>query len=243
MNGDPSDQTLIEIVSASTPETIDDVIDLMQDLDAALPRDDGLKWFNLLYLQVTKGVLSHQPANGWADPNWLARLDVVFAKLYFAAISNLGSPATIPRSWLALFEARHRAGIDRIQFAVAGMNAHINHDLPFALVQTNNEFGLEPDLASPEHSDFQRVNDILETLLPEVLEFLATGILGELAQDSGKVGRILAMWSVRKARDTAWENSKILELTEGLPLVHDRFVAVLDSVTGLAGRGLLLPIQ
>ena len=31
MNGGPSDQSLIEIVGASTPATIDDVIDVMQN--------------------------------------------------------------------------------------------------------------------------------------------------------------------------------------------------------------------
>jgi hypothetical protein len=244
MNNDPSDQALVEIVGASTPATINDVIDVMQRIDSALPSNDGLKWFNLLYLLVTKGVLAHQPENGWGDAAWLSRLDVVFANLYFAAVENAGNhAAAIPSSWSALFEARHRVGIDRIQFALAGMNAHINHDLPFVLVQTNEEFGLNPDLTSRQHEDFEQVNNILEGLLPEVLQFLATGILGEIAQDSGKIGRVLAMWNVRKARDTAWENSDILRLTDALPLVHDRFIAVLDSVTGLASRGLLLPIQ
>jgi hypothetical protein len=244
MNGDPSDQALLEIVSTSTPATIDDVINVMQKIDSALPSNDGIKWFNLLYLLVTKKVLANQPENGWADAAWLARLDVVFAILYFSEIRNLSSHAGgIPSSWSALFEARHQGGIDRIQFALAGMNAHINHDLPLALVQTNEELGLDPDLTSREHNDFEQVNNILEALLPEALQFLATGILGEIAQDSGKIGRVLAMWNVRKARDTAWENANILRLTEELPPVHDRFIAVLDRVTGLASRGLLLPIQ
>ena len=244
MHGVPSDQSLIEIVGASTPATIDEVVDVMQKIDDALPGNDGLKWFNSLYLLVTKEVLANQPGTGWYDAAWIARLDVVFANLYFSAIENLGShAATTPSSWSALFEARHRAGIDRIQFALAGMNAHINHDLPIALVQTNEELGLNPDLNSREHSDFQQVNNILEAVLPDALQFLATGILGEIAQDSGKIGRVLAMWNVRKARDTAWENSVILRLTERLPPVHERSIAVMDRVTGLAGRGLLLPIQ
>jgi hypothetical protein len=79
------------------------------------------------------------------------------------------------------------------------MNAHINHDLPFALEQTNQELGVDPAHGSPAHRDFNKVNDLLEGVLPRALEFLATGLLGEIAQDSGKIGRILAMWSVRKA--------------------------------------------
>jgi hypothetical protein len=244
MNGDLSNQSLAEIVGASKPATIDDVIDVMQKIDGALPGNDGLKWFNLLYLMVTKEVLTTPPGNGWADAAWIARLDVVFANLYFSAIQNLASPAAAtPSSWSALFEARHRAGIDRIQFALAGMNAHINHDLPFALLQTNEDLGRNPHLTSREHSDYEQVNNLLDAVLPGALQFLATGLLGEIAQDSGKIGRVLAMWNVRKARHTAWENSIILRHTDGLPPVHQRVIAVLDSVTGLAGRGLLLPIQ
>ena len=42
-----------------------------------------------------------------------------------------------------MLSARFTAGIDRIQFALAGMNAHINHDLSLALLATDQqtEFG------------------------------------------------------------------------------------------------------
>jgi hypothetical protein len=244
MNGNASDQALIEVVSASTPTTMEEVIAVIKEIDLVLPSSDGLKWFNLLYLMVTKEVLAHPPQNGWLRPGWLSHLDVVFANLYFLAIKRLaGNFSSMPSSWSARFEARHRAGIDRIQFALAGMNAHINHDLPFALEQTNKELDVDPGHASPEHDDFEQVNNILESVLPNALEFLATGILGQIAQDSGKIGRLLAMWNVRKARDTGWENSDILEQTEKLPLLQRQFVAVLDRVTGLASRGLLLPIR
>ena len=150
-----SDQRLIDIVIASTPSTIEDAIDVMEEINRTLAGDDGLKWFNLLYLLVTREVLDHPPVGGWLRPAWIARLDVIFANLYFTAIRNLTSPDSIPRSWAALFEARHRPGIDRIQFALAGMNAHINHDLPFALEQTNNQLHVDPDQGSPEHQGFR----------------------------------------------------------------------------------------
>ncbi len=44
-----------------------------------LPSSDGLKWFNLLYLKVTQQVETHPPPDGWENPLWLTRLDVVFA--------------------------------------------------------------------------------------------------------------------------------------------------------------------
>ena len=86
--GPTIDQKLLQIVAAAKPTTIDEVIDRMNRLDAALPASDGLKWFNWLYLLVTRGVKNNPPAAGWNDSQWVTRLDVVFANLYFAAIES-----------------------------------------------------------------------------------------------------------------------------------------------------------
>src|SRR5262249_53409550 len=138
---------------------------------------------------------------GWQNPAWLTRLDMVFAGFYFnALLAWLDGSTNVPESWNALFAARFQPGIERIQFALAGMNAHINHDLSQALLQTDAELNLTPGKTSPEHTDYERVNGLLEVVLPEALEFLATGILGELAQDTGKIGRLLAIWNVSAAR-------------------------------------------
>src|SRR5258708_3122613 len=179
MNNNGTDQQLLQIVNVAAPTTIDGVIAVMQSIDDLLPGDDGLKWFNLLYLFVTKEVRDHPPANGFADPVWLARVDVVFANFYFRAVGSFLNQAPTPSSWQALFEARHRPGIERIQFALSGMNAHINHDLSLALLQTDDELHLLPSLNSSEHGDYELVNGLLEAVLPQALQFLATGILGE----------------------------------------------------------------
>jgi len=241
MSGLPANQQLLQLVNGAAPVTIADVITVMQNIDSLLPNNDGLKWFNLLYLKVTQEVDGHPPANGWNDAAWLIRLDVVFAQLYFDAIAKfLNTAPNLPNSWKALFEARFRTGVDRIQFALAGMNAHINHDLALALLQTNQESGLNPDLSSPEHQDFEQVNGLLQAVLPSALEVLATGILGEVAQDTGKIGRFLAIWNVRIARDLAWDFADHLHGLDGVP----RAVALIgqDQLTGVIGRSLLLPV-
>jgi hypothetical protein len=206
-----------------------------------LPSNDGLKWFNRLYLMVTQEIDAQPPAKGWEDDTWLTRLDVVFATFYFAAIAGaLGQNADTASSWDALFEARARAGVDRIQFALAGMNAHINHDLALALLKTNDQLLLTPTLQSPEHDDYEHINVLLEEVLPTALNFLATGIVGELAQDTGKVGRLLAIWNVRAARDLAWDFADHLRNLG----VMSRELALegQDKLTGVIGRGLLLPL-
>lgn len=241
MGGCGTDDQLVQVTGGLPPASIADVLTVMQRIDTLLPSGDGLKWFNLLYMQVTQHVASNPPAAGWEDSAWLTRLDVVFAQFYFTALSNwLNNPTTVPSSWKALFEGRFRAGIERIQFALAGVNAHINHDLALALIQTDTEMNLVPDKTSAQHDDFEQVNGILEAVLPQALQFLATGILGELAEDTGKIGRLLAVWNVRAARDLAWDFASHLRLLTGIG--RETALKVQDQITGVVGRSLLLAV-
>ncbi len=121
----------------------------------------------------------------------------------------------MPSAWSALFEARYRTGIDRIQFALAGMNAHINHDLALALLATDAELNVVPAPGSPEFADYQSVNELLNTVMPSALTMLATDTLGVLAQDTGKVGRLLAFWDICRARDLAWDFANHLRALAG----------------------------
>jgi uncharacterized protein DUF5995 len=239
MSSDPNDLALLGIITTSNPQNIDDVIEVMTAIDAVLPGTDGLRWFNWLYLEVTKAVLNDPLAAGFNNPHWLRRLDVIFAKLYFASVNTFLTQQDTPSSWQALFESRHTPRIERIQFALAGMNAHINHDLSLALLQTNAELGIAPVKAGPEHQDFERVNDILERVLPATLHVLAEGgIIGELAEDTGKVGQLLAIWKVRQARDLAWDFADHLK---SLGPIRRRLALVAqDKLTGVIGRTLLL---
>jgi hypothetical protein len=237
----PADAQLLQIVTAASPASIADVIAVMQSIDGLLPSNDGLKWFNKLYLMVTQKIDTQPPPTGWEDAAWLTRLDVVFAGFYFAAIAGaLEQNANTASSWDALFEARNTAGIDRIQFALAGMNAHINHDLALALLQTDDELQLTLTLQSPEHDDYKHVNGLLEAALPSALNFLAAGIVGELAQDTGKVGRLLAIWNVQVARDLAWVFADHLRTLGNVS--RDLALEAQDKLTGVIGRSLLLPV-
>jgi len=95
-----------------------------------------LKWFNWLYLQVTQAVEARVADGGFADNPWLAQLDVEFAGLYFSALQSWLSGQATPACWQVLFAGRSQVAIVRIQFALAGLNAHINHALSEAMVST-----------------------------------------------------------------------------------------------------------
>ncbi len=233
----PADQPLYDLVNGLAPSTIADAIARMQAVDALLPVNDGLKWFNRLYLMVTQQVDLHPPGGAWQSPVWLTRLDVVFAGLYFDAVAGFLGGGSVPSAWSALFEARYRTGIDRIQFALAGMNAHINRDLALALLTTDAELSVIPAADSPESADYQSVNDLLKTVMPSVLTMLATDTLGVLAEDTGKIGRLLAFWDICSARNLAWDFANHLRDLTGL--TRDAAITAQDATTGALGRAIL----
>ena len=232
-----ADQPLYDLVNSSAPTTISDVIARMQEIDTLLLTRDGLKWFNRLYLMVTQQVDLNPPDGAWQNPVWLTQLDVVFAGIYFSAVADFLGGQPVPSAWSALFEARYRTGIDRIQFALAGMNAHINHDLALALLTTDADLNVVPAPASPEFADYQSVNDLLNRVMPSALNMLATDTLGVLAQDTGKIGRLLAFWDICQARDLAWNFANHLRSLDSL--ARDAALTAQDGLTGVVGRAIL----
>src|ERR1035437_6890261 len=92
------DDQLLAAVQAA-PQSVDDVIRTMQAIDAICSDGDGLKWFNWLYLGVTRAVGARVAAGGFHDPAWMAALDVQFAELYFGALGSAFSGGGAPGSW------------------------------------------------------------------------------------------------------------------------------------------------
>jgi len=227
-------------VSTASVETIADAIAVMKSIDALLPENDGLKWFNRMYQMVTEDVNTTPPDGSWKHRAWLQRLDVVFAEFYFDAVANYLAGRTVAASWRALFEARFTPCIDRIQFALAGMNAHINHDLALALLRTDADLNIVPAHDGPEYADYESVNMILNDLMPSILNMLATDALGYVAQDTGKIGRILAYWNICRARDLAWDFADHLRNLRGI--AYDTALDIQDAFTGALGRAILAQV-
>jgi Family of unknown function (DUF5995) len=214
--------------------TIADVIARMQAIGEGLPRQDGVACFNRLYLAVTQAVLD---AHGtFSSPDFLGRLDVRFAELYLHALTEP------PRAWQPLLEARSRDDIAPLQFALAGMNAHINRDLPCALVQTYEELGLELRRLGPEYHDYLAVNAILVSTETVAKREFLEGDLRVVDEALGQLDDVVAMWNVERARDAAWTNAETLWSLRALPELAEAFSHTLDGIVGFASRGLLRPI-
>lgn len=235
------DASLIASV-ANQPASIADVLSTMQAIDALTVNGDGLKWFNWLYFQVTQAVEARVSAGGFADAAFLSELDVQFARLYFTALKNQLSGQPLPGCWQTLFSRRNDTALTRIQFAMAGINAHINHDLPIAIVATCQESNLVPQHNTTEYTDYTSLNSTLDSLIESAKQTLNVRLLGDVLPDVSVVENTLAAWSVSAAREAAWNNAELLWRLRGEADLSNAFLDTLDGLTSVVGKALLIPV-
>jgi hypothetical protein len=214
----------------------------MQTIDEECIDGDGLKWFNWLYFRVTRAVESRIASGGFSDPAWLAELDVQFARFYFAALQSALTGQPAPGCWRGLFDCRNKLAIARIQFALAGINAHINHDLPQAIVATCAATSTIPQHATTLYNDYTSLNATLDGLIDLAKETLLVRLPGDPLPPISRLEDTLAAWNVSAAREAAWQNAELLWHLNDSPLLALKFVATLDGLTTVSNKALLVPV-
>jgi len=221
--------------------TVAEVIARMEAIGAALPATDGLACFNRMYLEVTRQVNTGLGQGVFADPVFMTRLDVAFAGLYFSAVGAAGDPAAVPLAWRPLVQQRANAGIEPVQFALAGMNAHINHDLPLAVVATCAALATSPE-AGAHFADYQKVDQLLDAAEQSVRQSFESA--PELAVDHhlAAVNSLIANWTINSARDLAWTNSLLLWEVRDDPLARGLLADSLAASAALSSRLLLVTV-
>ncbi|MEU6284117.1 DUF5995 family protein [Streptomyces sp. NPDC047028] len=226
---------MAQLEQFTTP--VDAVVSRMRALDAALPERDGIAVFNRVYLAVTLEVGRRLTRGAFPDPRAAATLDVRFAERYLAAVDAVTDDRRPPACWRPLFQLRRHPGVRPLQFALAGINAHIGHDLALAVVDTCRALGCEPaDL----EDEFDRVGDLLASLEERIREDLMPG--PDLLQIADPLTHLLGSWSLERARDATWSAARALWALRRFEDVAEEFTARLDSAVGFAGRMLLTPL-
>ena len=237
----PYDPALLAAVQ-TTPQSINDVLRILQTIDNTCADADGLKWFNWLYLQVTEAVQTRVSSGGFTDPPWLAQLDVQFAPLYFSALKSWLSGQPTSTCWQVVFNSRNQTVIARIQFALAGINAHINHDLAEAIVATCQVTGTTPDRGGAHYNDYTAVNSTLDALIDSAKRTLNVRLPGNALPPISHLEDTIAAWNVSAARESAWQNAQHLWQLRALPLLATGFTDTLDGFTTVIGKTLLVPV-
>jgi hypothetical protein len=214
----------------------------MQAIEAALPAADGLACFNRVYLDVTQQVQARITQGFFANPAFLTQLDVVFANLYLDAVNSVvEQPNSPPAAWAPLLETRGNSQIFPIQFALAGMNAHINHDLPLALVHTCSQLNTAPDQGTV-HDDYQKVDALLDAIEESVRQSFETTAVQRDDTRAQAALNLVCNWSINSARDAAWDTALGLWRARNIGTVEDLISGALAHTVAMASRCLLVAV-
>jgi len=225
-----------------TPGAVGVVIDRLREIDRALPADDGVAIFNSMYLRVTEQVAAElETGSSFQDVGFMTELDVRFAELWLAAHGTAVAGGKVPSAWAPLFEERSTAGLFDIQYALAGMNAHIEHDLPLAVVATCRSRGVTPRRRSVRQ-DYEAVNDLLAAAEAGIRRTFLTEIGQHVDDEVGPLVHLVSAWNIDKARDLAWVSAETIWATRQLTDLSSRYVSMLGHTVGLASRCLLTPV-
>jgi hypothetical protein len=241
-------QTLAEQVArVPADRTVDEVLARLREIEESLdgfysplaggpaarrdrpPLPDGVACFNGMYLQVTQAV--REGLATFEDPAFVERLDVLFAEFYFHAYDAATASEWVSKAWQPLFARRAERRLP-LQFAIAGMNAHINNDLAHALVLTWGEMGL----GDAQRRDYEKVNGILERVEKDIKVPLSDALIAGVDTAFGRADDFLALWSIREARDQAWDRARVMRDVTG-----EELGGLFDRIVGFAGNLLLGP--
>ncbi|MDT0487320.1 DUF5995 family protein [Streptomyces doebereineriae] len=226
---------MAQLEQFTTP--LDAVVSRMRALEEDLPDRDGVAVFNRVYLAVTEAVDRCVDSGRFPDARAAITLDVRFAERYLAAVDAAARERRPPACWRPLFQFRRHPGVRPLQFALAGINAHIGHDLALAVVDTCRSLDCEP---ADVEDEFDRVGDLLVSLEERIREDLMPG--PDLLQIADPLTHLLGSWSLERAREATWTAARALWALRGLPDVAEEFTGRLDTAVGFAGRMLLTPL-
>src|SRR5579862_3533730 len=185
--------------------------ELLRELTAA---GDRSRIFHATYLRVTRAVRDAIGAGAFADPDWVERWDVAFARLYLEALDRWRSGQLPSNPWTIAFRAT-QSELQPVRHVLLGINAHINYDLPQALlaVISDEEF-TDAQALRRRGADHARIDAVLASRVAGEDEALAEQ---ELPGDRTLVDRLMQPLNraatkrfLREARRKVWRNALLL---------------------------------
>jgi hypothetical protein len=224
---------------SAPPTSIPQVITRMRQVEKELPADDGVACFNRMYLGVTQGVHDQLQQGRFGDPEFITRLDIIFAERYFAAVD--ATPDSMPVAWGPLFSARSAPGIEPVQFALAGMNAHINFDLPMAVVATCLAMGTDPGDGT-HHDDYVKVDELLDAAEQSVRQSFEPAEIAAVDRHVQSVLNVICNWHINAARCAAWDAAMALWLVRDHRIATNLLTTGMEHTVAMVSRGLLVAV-
>ncbi len=107
--------------------------------------------------------------------------------------------------WATLFDVRSDTEIPTLNYAMAGVNAHVNFDLAFALL-TTWETHPDPAERDAQHRDYCRINDIFYAKMNKLSDEFDSPF-SKFGDGTwlDRLGNLFGDLLVRETRDFAWD--------------------------------------
>jgi hypothetical protein len=193
--------------------SIPDVLDAMQARLDTMPPDRARQLeFLSTYRRTTQAVGAAVAAGAFDDPPWVEAWDVAFARLYLDALdADVTGVGRVPRPWRLAFDAPDTTS--PLVHVLLGINAHINNDLPRALlaVISDDDFA-DPGVIDRRRRDHERIDGVLASRVAAEDRNLAAHSARSLLD---RVLRPANRWSsqrfLREARRKVWHNTTELQ--------------------------------
>lgn len=191
---------------------IDALIERMRArLEPLAEAGDPRQYFHATYLRTTIAAAEEIKRGGFADPAWVERWDVAFADLYLDALAAAMAGQRPTRPWEIAFGAD--PGLPALRHVLLGMNAHINFDLPQALIAviTDEEFA-DHELLASRAADHRKIDEVLAMRVgaedDELTRISGPGTLLDRALKP--LNRLGTKRFLREARAKVWANALVL---------------------------------
>jgi hypothetical protein len=188
------------------------VAEMQKRLDGLPDRLAHLRVFLSTYQRTTKAVGDAVEAASFEDPGWVERWDVAFAELYLVALnSELDGGAGVTRPWRLAFAAP--PDLPPLRHVLLGINAHVNYDLPQALLAVISDDDFSDDLMMRRRRrDHERIDRVLASrVAAEDDELTATGGASLLDRLLTPLNRQGSKRFLREARQKVWHNTLELQ--------------------------------
>ncbi len=224
--------------------TIDEVAQRLQQRADALPAALGhRRVFIDTYRRTTLAVGAAVADARFEDPDWVAGWDVAFAELFVSAHDADRAGGPVPRPWRLAFDAP--AQLPPLRHVLLGVNAHINYDLPQALlaVITDDEFG-DRVMLELRKRDHERIDAVLAGRV--AAEDIALSGAGKRLLDRvlTPLNRLGSKRFLREARQKVWHNTEALHQARVAgPADYQRRLAELEVLAAARIADLLAPGQ